>query len=232
MSTGDRELQVSTTKVLRSLLKLLDDPDVCSDVQYVASHADKFRQTLFTLEKSDILSSETYDIASDFLSYLRTQTETGAVEKERYKSALEASANKLALYLEVGKYPALTFLRAVRVLDPKKAQYLVLDIETLTQTGIDVNNFGTEAIAAELAIYKSVLLDDQVCKTNGVEFWKGMMERLPILSKHAITALAIPSNSSAVERSFSTYASLLLPNRRRMKQETIKQLNALYFNQK
>ena len=108
-----RELKICTTKVLVSLRKLFEESLTAlkEDLEFIALHAPRFMQTLFTLEKSELLLSDTYDIASDFLTFLKSDV---GVNEEKHRNALSSAATKLSLYIQE-KHPALPFLRAARV---------------------------------------------------------------------------------------------------------------------
>ena len=111
-----------------------------------------------------------------------------------------------------------------------KAQTLVIAPSTIVDARLSVHE-DEDILQQEIEIYKTVIADPQVSKEDPVKFWLGMKERLPNMAEHALVILAIPSNSSAVERSFSKYTEILAPRRSRLKEESIKQLNALYYNQ-
>ena len=72
--------------------------------------------------------------------------------------------------------------------------------------------------------------NENLDETNLDNYWKILSVRLPILSNIALDYIWLPISSCAVERSFSLYNSLLDSNRQSLSEESLKQLNMLYFN--
>ena len=62
------------------------------------------------------------------------------------------------------------------------------------------------------------------------EYWLGMMQQLPLLSKIALDYIWLPISSCSVERSFSMYNSLLDSDRQNLSLDSLKNLNMLYYN--
>ena len=224
-----QELDLGRTNVLLSLQELFSEEQLATlrrDTLFIASHAKVFSGCLFTLEKSDLLASETYDTLTRFSAYL----ESGKVEttEEEHCKAFTKSITKLDMYMK-GKHPAMEFLRSARLFNPKKAEGMVLSVDNLQSVGGKLDECADD-VKRELKLYEEIIKDDQVDKENVASFWKAMEAELPRLSKLAKITLACPSNSSAVERSFSKYAGILAPDRMQLKLENIKKLNMLYFN--
>ena len=57
-----------------------------------------------------------------------------------------------------------------------------------------------------------------------------MKARIPLLASIALDVLQVPASSAEVERSFSAYGNILVDNRHRLSDESMKMLNMLYAN--
>ena len=91
----------------------------------------------------------------------------------------------------------------------------------------------SDSLLCEWAIYCGLTgleFNENLDETNLNNYWKDLSVRLPILSNIALDYIWLPISSCAVERSFSLYNSLLDSNRQSLSQESLKQLNMLYFN--
>ena len=88
----------------------------------------------------------------------------------------------------------------------------------------------SDGLLHEWAIYCGLEFNENLDQTNLNDYWKNLSTRLPILSNIALDYIWLPISSCAVERSFSLYNSLLDSNRQSLSEESLKQLNMLYFN--
>ena len=62
------------------------------------------------------------------------------------------------------------------------------------------------------------------------DYWLGLVQQLPLLSKIALDYIWLPISSCSVERSFSMYNSLLDSDRQNLSLDSLKKLNMLYYN--
>ena len=85
-------------------------------------------------------------------------------------------------------------------------------------------------LLCEWAIYCGLEFNENLDEINLDDYWKNLSVSLPILSNIALDYIWLPISSCAVERSFSLYNSLLDSNRQSLSEESLKQLNMLYFN--
>ena len=111
-----------------------------------------------------------------------------------------------------------------------KAKVLTRDSSLLEHLCCDLESFDKSTVDLELAIYKEIIVSPDTDTSSPVCIWKTHQARMPILAGIAVVALAIPSNSADVERSFSKYNSLLSPQRLQLSELSVRQHLALYFN--
>ena len=88
----------------------------------------------------------------------------------------------------------------------------------------------SNGLLCKWAVYCELEFNENLDETNLDNYWKNLSVRLPILSNIALDYIWLPISSCAVERSFSLYNSLLDSNRQSLSEESLKQLNMLYFN--
>ena len=91
-----------------------------------------------------------------------------------------------------------------------------------------------EACRTEYPIYLAICLDYtgkvEMADGNLLKFWILFKGRIPNLFSLASWVLAFPTNTAEVERSISRYNNILTKDRNRLKEENIKALNFVQFN--
>uniref|UniRef100_U9SXJ3 HAT C-terminal dimerisation domain-containing protein n=1 Tax=Rhizophagus irregularis (strain DAOM 181602 / DAOM 197198 / MUCL 43194) TaxID=747089 RepID=U9SXJ3_RHIID len=94
---------------------------------------------------------------------------------------------------------------------------------------IEVLHSPTDNLIQEWAIYCG--LNESVEELIDLDvYWRGKTHLLPELSALALVYIWLPVSGVDVERSFSSYKSILSDKRIALKEESIQMLNFLYFN--
>jgi len=146
-----------------------------------------------------------------------------------FRQAFQIAYNKFSAHIP--NHPARLLFDACQVFNP---QYIHLgDIQRK-----DIRHYSaimefdnpSDGLLCEWAIYCGLEFNENLDETNLNDYWKNMSVRLPILSNIALDYIWLPISSCAVERSFSLYNTLLDSNRQSLSEESLKQLNMLYFN--
>ena len=88
----------------------------------------------------------------------------------------------------------------------------------------------SNGLLCEWAVYCRLKFNENLNETNLDDYWKSLSVHLLILSSITLNYIWLPISSCAVERSFSLYNTLLDSNRQSLSEESLKQLNMLYFN--
>lgn len=88
----------------------------------------------------------------------------------------------------------------------------------------------------EFAIYYSISKEYcsnvQMDEANLLKFWLFFKNRVPNLYKLAAWVLSFPTNTAEVERSIWRYNAILAKDRQSLKEENLKSLNFVQFNEK
>ena len=149
-----------------------------------------------------------------------------------FRQAFQVAYNKFSAHIP--NHPARSLFYACQVFNP---QYIHLgdnqrkDIRHYSAI-MELDN-PSDSLLCEWAIYCGLTgleFNENLDETNLDNYWKNLSVRLPILSNIALDYIWLPISSCAVERSFSLYNSLLDSNRQSLSEESLKQLNMLYFN--
>lgn len=147
-----------------------------------------------------------------------------------FKEAFGQAFDKLQKYLKEGQ-PGIEFLKAARVLNPMKVA--LLPTEKMSYSAIP----GMDDVPlSEWVLYVERLAADAVAKSghagefNVLQFWRAVADRVPQLSKLALTYVNCVTNSADAERSFSLYNLVVSCRRMRLAENSIKALVFLYYN--
>ena len=126
-------------------------------------------------------------------------------------------------------HPALSLFKAIRCFDPKFIQSNAINHNMANYRIIEEFHSPNDILIQEWAIYCGLnesaeeLIDLDV-------YWQGKIHLLPELSTLALVYIWLPVSGVDVERSFSSYKSILSDRRIALKEESIQMLNFLYFN--
>ncbi|EXX62660.1 hypothetical protein RirG_159590 [Rhizophagus irregularis DAOM 197198w] len=94
---------------------------------------------------------------------------------------------------------------------------------------IEEFQFPMDILIQEWGIYCG--LNESVEEFENLDvYWRGKSHLLPELSSLALRYIWLPVSGVDIERSFSSYKSILSDRRVALKEESIKMLNFLYFN--
>lgn len=195
--------------------------DILEDLQiYFASHMEMTVESSFHF-------FEPYDDMS-----LQTKQDLLNLMEQSFQNAHD----KLLKYLTVGQ-PAIPFLKAVRIFDPKKVPLL---------NGADMSEYfaipGFEDTVAkeDFDLYFSKIVPDYVAAAAGLscgssiynidQFWDTVSDRVPSMAALANKYVNAVCNSADSERSFSLYSLILSSRRRSLSENKIKALCFLYYN--
>ncbi len=94
---------------------------------------------------------------------------------------------------------------------------------------IEEFQFPNDTLIQEWAIYCG--LNESIEEFKDLDiYWRSKSHSLPELSPLALIYIWLPVSGVDIERSFSSYKSILSDRRVALKEESIKMLNFLYFN--
>lgn len=117
----------------------------------------------------------------------------------------------------------------LQVLDPTQASSLDLSLEVF-QTMVLFESVPEVQIETYIEeVETGTIKRGKTCLTD---FWHGRRSRAPELTTAAIASLSIPCHSAEVERSFSSYTQVMIPQRTNLKDSTLKLLNQMVYNNK
>ena len=94
---------------------------------------------------------------------------------------------------------------------------------------IEEFRFPTDSLIQEQTIYCGFSESIEEFKDLDI-YWWGKSHLLPELSSLALIYIWLPVSGVDIERSFSSYKSILSDRRVALKEESIQMLNFLYFN--
>lgn len=122
-----------------------------------------------------------------------------------------------------------TIPQVLPVLDPTQACSLVLSLDMFRSMPLfSVDLVPEVQIKTYIAELKSGRIDrGDTCLTD---YWSNRRHRAPELSTAAIASLSIPCHSAEVERSFSAYTKIMIPQRTNMRDSYLKLLNQMVYN--
>lgn len=149
---------------------------------------------------------------------------------EQFQEAFQLATDKVQKYLD-GSQPAIQFLKACRIFNPKNTVLLsTRKIDYSAVPGFD------RVTDEEFLKYVNVLSVEAVRNSSDVKpldilnFWKSIGDRAPQLAKLAQMYLFSVTTSADAERSFSKYNQLLTPQRTSLSESTLRMLEFLYWN--
>jgi hypothetical protein len=153
---------------------------------------------------------------------------------ELFRSAFRNAADKLLKYmtLETDGQPAIKFLKAVRIFDPKNvclASHCKQDYTSIPgmtditdeEFNLYVNKLAPQAVAVAGGVWNEIQVD---------AFWGSVTDTLPNLSHIANKYRYTVCNSADAERSNSLYNILLSDRRRSLSESNLRALMFLYCN--
>jgi hypothetical protein len=158
---------------------------------------------------------------------------------EMFNKAMEQAHDKLHKYTDLSGdgQPAIKFLKAVRIFNPKRTPLMSHSLEDYSDIpGMD------EVPREEFVKYTTTLAPDAIqnAAQDGPQqgevdvdlFWKAVDEQVPQLAKVANQYKFAVTNSADAERSFSIYNLVLTSRRRSLSLKTIKAIVFLYYNKR
>jgi hAT family C-terminal dimerisation region len=146
-----------------------------------------------------------------------------------FRNAFEVAYNKFSVHIP--QHPGRALFQACQIFIPSffhTSDTLRKDIRHYNAI-TELQNINNELIL-EWGIYCG--LEHQIFseELDLNEYWLGLMQQLPLLSKIALDYIWLPISSCSVERSFSMYNSLLDSDRQNLSLDSLKSLNMLYYN--
>lgn len=129
----------------------------------------------------------------------------------------------------ISHHPALLLFKAIQCFDPRFIQSNVNNHNMADYGIIEEFHSPTDALIQEWAIYCG--LNEVAEELTDLDlYWRNKTRLLPELSTLALVYIWLPVSGVDVERSFSSYKSILSDRRTALKEESIQMLNFLYFN--
>ncbi|GET02357.1 transcription factor E2F6 isoform X2 [Rhizophagus clarus] len=129
----------------------------------------------------------------------------------------------------ISYHPALLFFKAIQCFDPKFIQSNSSNHNIENYRIIKEFCLPTDTLIQEWAIYCG--LNESIEEFDDLDlYWRGKKHILPELSSLALIYIWLPVSDIDIERSFSSYKSILSDRRVALKEENIQMLNFLYFN--
>lgn len=129
----------------------------------------------------------------------------------------------------ISHHPALSLFKAIQCFDPRFIQSNVANHNMMDYRIIEELRCPTDNLIQEWAIYCG--FNEPVEESLDLDvYWQGKTNLLPELSALALVYIWLPVSGVDVERSFSSYKSILSDRRIALKEESIQMLNFLYFN--
>ena len=129
----------------------------------------------------------------------------------------------------ISHHPALSLFKAIQCFDPRFIQSNVANHNMADYRIIEEFHSPTDVLIQEWAIYCG--LNEAAEELTDLDlYWRNKTRLLPELSTLALVYIWLPVSGVDVERSFSSYKSILSDRRTALKEESIQMLNFLYFN--
>ena len=129
----------------------------------------------------------------------------------------------------ISNHPALSLFKAIQCFDPRFIQSNTAYHNMENYRIIKEFQFPTDTLIQEWAIYCGFNESIEEFKDLDI-YWQGKSSLLPEFSSLALTYIWLPVSGVDIERSFSSYKSILSDRRVALKEDSIKMLNFLYFN--
>ena len=146
---------------------------------------------------------------------------------ELFSEAFALAYEKCEKY--ISNHPALSLFKAIRCFDPRFIQSNITHHNIGDYRIIEEFKFPTDNLIQEWAIYCGLNESTEEFEDLDI-YWRGKSHILPELSLLALIYIWLPVSGVDVERSFSSYKSILSDRRVALKEESIKMLNFLYYN--
>lgn len=151
--------------------------------------------------------------------------------KKQFVSAFKQAEAKLEKYIVNGGQPASEFLKEIKVLEPRN----IVSSSKLHSSYTNIPGFKESVSDEEWHKYVDIFGPAAVSespqgKVDLKLFWKSHADELPELYKLASHYCTGTLGSYDVERSFSTYNSILDQKRRNLNEQTLKALHFLNWN--
>ncbi len=129
----------------------------------------------------------------------------------------------------ISNHPTLPLFKAIQCFDPRYIQSNTARHNMGDYRIIEEFQFPNDTLIQEWAIYCG--LNESIEEFKDLDiYWRGKSHLLPELSSLALIYIWLPVSGVDIERSFSSYKSILSDRRVALKEESIKMLNFLYFN--
>ncbi|CAB4411643.1 unnamed protein product [Rhizophagus irregularis] len=129
----------------------------------------------------------------------------------------------------ISHHSALLFFKAIQCFDPRFIQSNSSNHNMENYRIIKEFYLPTDTLIQEWAIYCG--LNESIEEFDDLDlYWRGKRHILPELSSLALIYIWLPVSGVDIERSFSSYKSILSDRRVALKEENIQMLNFLYFN--
>lgn len=146
-----------------------------------------------------------------------------------FQNAFEVAYTKFSAHIP--QHPGRAIFKACQIFNP----FLFLISNTLRK---DIRHYDTiiefqnpsNKLIIEWGIYCNLEYHVPLEEIDLNEYWLGLIQQLPLLSKIALDYIWLPISSCSVERSFSMYNSLLDSDRQNLSPDSLKKLNMLYYN--
>lgn len=142
-------------------------------------------------------------------------------------NSANSAASKLREYTQEKKQPAISFLQAIRVLDPTQLPAIDIGCYATLENALHL----PVSCKDEWPIYLALAVDIEAHKQNLLQFWQAVSKRVPNLASRAVLLLQLPINNADAERSFSAFNMLHTPQRQNLTERNVEGLLKLYFNQ-
>ena len=129
----------------------------------------------------------------------------------------------------ITRHPALSLFKAIQCFDPRFIQSNTANHNMENYGIIKEFQFSSDTLIQEWAIYCG--FNESIDEFKDLDrYWRGKSYILPELSSLALIYIWLPVSGVDVERSFSSYKSILSDRRVALNEKSIQMLNFLYFN--
>ena len=152
---------------------------------------------------------------------------------ELFHTVHMAALSKFSKHWDV--HPCRAIYKAARVFDPRQARSLLRNQQLYSAVGLEVTPDSADEWFAYQLFARNATNDDLNIDEDGHQdlkaFWSdGAGQRFPLMQRAADIYMWFPVRSVDVERSFSSYKTLVTNKRQSLTHEHTNQLVAMYFN--
>jgi hypothetical protein len=199
-------------------------------VPHVTQAYNKMNQLLAYLnENTNVDFNDLPDSLHDLV--LDLEIDEQDVLERQFESAFKQAEAKLQKYIVDGGQPVSDFLKEVRVLDPRN----IVSSSKRHSSYSNIPGFKDTVTNEEWQKYVNILGPDAVSESENGKvdlklFWKSNASELPELYKFVSCYCTGTLGSYDVERSFSSYNSILDSKRRNLNEQTLKAIHFLNWN--